>query len=97
MRFLVQLASESEPSVATSLAFFEFIFVGLILGGAVAGAFLAWTGRDFRLIPLAAIGADSGLFLGGLVVVMSFGVLAYGNEDALGPPTLGVLLPGRLP
>ena len=78
--------------VATSLAFFGFVFAGLILGGAIAGALLAWKDRDFRLMLLAALAADLGLLLGGFVVVMSFGVLAYGNEDALGPPSLGVLL-----
>jgi hypothetical protein len=41
---------------------------------------------------LAALAVDLGLLLGGFVVVMSFGVLAYGNEDALGPPRLDVLL-----
>ncbi|MEK6286118.1 MAG: hypothetical protein AABO57_10290 [Acidobacteriota bacterium] len=79
--------------VATSLAFCGFPFVGLILGGAIAGALLAWKVRDFGLILLAAFAADLGLLLGGLVVVMSFAVLAYGKgEDVLGPPALVVLL-----
>ncbi|HLF83112.1 MAG TPA: hypothetical protein VI837_02940 [Blastocatellia bacterium] len=43
------------------------------------------------MILLAAIGGGLGLLLGGLVVVMSFGVLAYGMDDVSGPPTLGVL------
>ena len=67
------------------LSFLGLHFVGLILGGAIAGAFLAWKGRDLRLMLLAAIGTDLALLIGGAVVLMSFGVLAY---DATDRPTL---------
>src|SRR3989442_9186292 len=78
--------------VATSLAFFGFVFLGLILGGAIAGASLAWIVRDFRMILLAAFAAELGVFLGGFVVVISFAVLAFGKESVVSPLTFGILL-----
>jgi len=75
--------------VATSFAFFGFVFVGLILGGAAAGAILAWKRGDFRLILVAAISVDLGVLLGGFVVLMSFVLLADDVWDQ--PPWFALL------
>jgi hypothetical protein len=54
-----------------------YIVIGVIVGAAIAGASLTLTARDIGSTLLAALGLVLGVWLGGLVIVTSFGFFAY--------------------
>ena len=79
-------------ALASLLASYGHPLGGLILGGVLGGGFLAWRTGDVRLMLVSAVAVNLGLFLGGLVVVMSFGIIAYAGDGDPGRPALGTLL-----
>jgi hypothetical protein len=55
----------------------EYIFIGVTIGAAFAGASLAWKTRDKSSILLGALGLVLGVWVGGFAILMSSVFLEY--------------------
>ncbi len=68
-------------SMAYVLMSFGYIFIGLTVAAAVAGASLAWKTGDWSSILVAAFGLVFGVLLGGLPIFGSFIYLAHDQPN----------------